>query len=223
METVIIQRKANVIKRVLLFSLILIVFWIFVYLITFETAYNDYIERAEEYSQFLKENGKDAIFWYGYGNPLTKANNPNDYAFMQAKTALITCITSSCLLVVLPFCIIVLPNRKTTITVTDKRIYGKMRGGQNVDIPINHVLTVSTIRMNGIAVSTAAGSFRFRMLKNHTLVYKEIRNLIMQKQDPLVENSQDLVESLKRYNELLDAGMITQEEFDKKRKELLKL
>lgn len=41
--------------------------------------------------------------------------------------------------------------------------------------------------------------------------------------EPIKEDSEDDIQKLKSYKELLDTGVITQEEFDKKKKELLGL
>ena len=115
------------------------------------------------------------------------------------------------------------------LTVTDKRIYGKVAFGKRVDLPVDSVSAIATISLlKGVAVSTSSGKISFIVMKNADEIYKVINDLIIarqsQKSAPTqITMSQSNADELKKYKELLDNGIITQEEFDAKKKQLLGL
>ena len=113
------------------------------------------------------------------------------------------------------------------LTVTNKRIYGKVAWGKRVDLPIDSVSAIATIRiLKGISISTSSGRISFCVIKNVDEIYEVINKLLMERQQGK-NNSSDIatdeVELLKKYKELLDNGIITKEEFDSKKKQLLGL
>ena len=121
-----------------------------------------------------------------------------------------------------------------TITVTDKRIYGRLAFGKRVDLPIDFVTSVAKIQgLKGIAVLSSSKKRKFLLIKNVNEIYNEINNLLIERQrkqysvvatiptnTQTINNSPDDLIKLK---ELLDEGIITQEEFDAKKKQLLGL
>ena len=117
------------------------------------------------------------------------------------------------------------------ITVTNKRVYGVTAWNKRVDLPLNQISAVSTSWLKGIAVGTSSGRIVFKAIENYIDVHKEITSLLAAKQDTPVAPSatikqeipQSNAEELKKYKELLDMGVITQEEFDAKKKQLLGL
>ena len=53
------------------------------------------------------------------------------------------------------------------LTVTDKRIYGKVAWGKRIDLPVDSVSAIATIRiLKGVSVSTSSGRISFRVIKN---------------------------------------------------------
>ena len=121
--------------------------------------------------------------------------------------------------------------RSYELTVTDKRIYGKVAWGKRVDLPVDSVSATESLRfLNGVSVSTSSGRISFRALKNADAIYKAINDLLIERQQeksksaPIIEAPKsDEADQLKKYKELLDSGVITQEEFDAKKKQLLGL
>ena len=121
--------------------------------------------------------------------------------------------------------------RSYELTVTDKRIFGKVAWGKRVDLPVDSVSATASLRfLNGVSVSTSSGRISFRALKNADAIYQVINNLLIERQQekskpaPVVESPKsDEDDQLKKYKELLDSGVITQEEFDAKKKQLLGL
>lgn len=115
------------------------------------------------------------------------------------------------------------------LTVTDKRIYGKIAFGKRVDLPVDSVSATATVSLlKGVAVSTSSGKIKFLVMKNAEEIYKVLNTLIIERQSqknaqPQIITSQSNAEELKKYKELLDSGIISQEEFDAKKKQLLGL
>ena len=121
--------------------------------------------------------------------------------------------------------------RGNELTVTDKRIYGKVSWGKRVDLPVDSISATSTISIfKGVSVSTSAGRISFLGIENVYEVYNAINNLLIERQhQKVVPNvittvpQSDEADQLKKYKDLLDNGVITQEEFDAKKKQLLGL
>ena len=113
------------------------------------------------------------------------------------------------------------------ITVTDKRVYGKAAFGKIVDLPFDKISSVGTCFPKGIVVATSSGVIKFWLLLNQEEVYTAISDLLKERQEKQVsvgvikESSE--ADELKKYKDLLDSGVISQEEFDAKKKQLLGL
>ena len=119
--------------------------------------------------------------------------------------------------------------RKMKIVVTDKRVYGQTAFGKQVDLPFDSISAISKSIFKGIAVATSSGRIRFLLISNNEEIYKTISDLLIARQqtrqDKIQEpiNNTSTAEELKQYKELLDSGVITQEEFEAKKKQLLGL
>lgn len=74
-------------------------------------------------------------------------------------------------------------------------------------------------------VLLCGGMFKYKGVNTYSAeIAEKIRQaLVAYKANPTNRKSSDTVEELKRYKELLDTGIITQEEFDTKKKQLLAL
>lgn len=119
---------------------------------------------------------------------------------------------------------------KIEITVTDKRVYGKTVFGKRVDLPMDSVSAVAARWPKGIAVATSSGKIAFLMIKNRDEIHRAISELLVERQTnqpatPTItqEVSQSNADELKKFKELFDAGIITEEEFNTKKKQLLGL
>lgn len=118
------------------------------------------------------------------------------------------------------------------IVVTDKRVYGVSSFGKHVDLPFDSVSAVGTSWLKGIAVGTSSGKINFLGISNRDEVYEEIKKLLSNRQSKEVKattpitnitQEQSSADELKKFKDLLDSGIITQEEFDAKKKQLLGL
>ena len=101
----------------------------------------------------------------------------------------------------------------------------------------NHLLntsaTSSIALFKGVSVATSSGKISFLLIKNANEVYTELNNLVINRQSEkteskhteIIKETQPLsnADELKKYKDLLDQGIITQEEFDAKKKQLLDL
>lgn len=111
--------------------------------------------------------------------------------------------------------------------VTDKRVFGKAAFGKIVDLPLDKISSVGTCFPKGIIVATSSGKIKFWLLSNQTEVYEAISILLKERQTKtdvvgIIKESGG-ADELKKFKDLLDSGVITQEEFDAKKKQLLGL
>ena len=117
------------------------------------------------------------------------------------------------------------------LTVTDKRIYGTVGWGKRVDLPVDSVSATATISLlKGVSVSTSSGRISFLVIKNADEIYKTMSDLLIERQQKKTVAAAEAnipgnneAEQLKKLKELLDCGVITKEEFDAKKKQLLGL
>lgn len=116
------------------------------------------------------------------------------------------------------------------MVVTDKRIYGRVAWGKRVDLPVDSITATSTLRvLKGVSVSTASGKIKFLLIKNANEMYEKINNILIERQNEKptdsisAENKVESFDDLIKLKELLDMGVITQEEFDAKKKQMLGL
>lgn len=119
---------------------------------------------------------------------------------------------------------------KIELVVTDKRVYGKTSFGKRVDLPLDSISAVGISLMKTIAVTTASGAIKFGLIANSGEVHDKITSLLVKRQGqekqlkiteekPVNSNLDDL----RTIKDLLDLGIITQEEFDKKKRQILDL
>lgn len=119
---------------------------------------------------------------------------------------------------------------KCEICVSDKRVFGKAAFGKHVDLPLDSISAVGSGWPRGIAVATSSGRVAFLGIKNYDEIHRCISNLLIERQSkatPVTTIKQEIPQSnadeLKKYKDLLDSGVISQEEFDTKKKQLLGL
>ena len=118
---------------------------------------------------------------------------------------------------------------KSKIVVTNKRVYGCAAYGRRVDLPVD---AISSVGIGGafsrISVATSNGFINFYLMANSNEIHRVISDLVVNRQSQPKEVVQQVINQtsaseLKEYKELLDSGVISQEEFDAKKKQLLGL
>ena len=119
---------------------------------------------------------------------------------------------------------------KTSITVTNTRVYGKVFLNKRVDLPLDMISAVSTCALKGIGVATSSGHIHFRLIENNLEIHEAITKLLSERQGQSSKSSVQVqpqntnnIDQLKSLKELLDSGVISQEEFDAKKKQILGL
>ena len=117
---------------------------------------------------------------------------------------------------------------KCALTVTNRRVTGKASFGKSVDLPLKQISAVSLGGCKSISVATSSGKLHFWFIKNREEVHTALNDIIGKVQvetayTPYNTPSAGSADELKKYKDLLDAGVISQEEFDAKKKQLLGL
>ena len=118
---------------------------------------------------------------------------------------------------------------KCSLTVTNRRVTGKASFGKAVDLPLNQISAVGLGIFSRITVATSSGRIHFWYIENREEVHSALTEIIgkIQVEDVYSQNNskatQNTADELKQFKELLDSGVITQEEFDAKKKQLLGL
>ena len=113
------------------------------------------------------------------------------------------------------------------LIITDKRVYGKATFGKRVDLPIDSISAVGTSSLWGIDIGTSSGRIHFKLIKNKNEIHSVLSGLLMDRQqkpkNTIVQNTTSNADELEKFKELLDKDIITKEEFDAKKKQLLGL
>ena len=122
---------------------------------------------------------------------------------------------------------------KIQIVVTDKRVYGRTAFGKQVDLPLDSISAIGTGMFSSIAVATSSGKITFWGISNRDEIHKAISGLLQSRQSGnkkeaaavthITQQAQSSADELKKYKDLLDSGVISQEEFEAKKKQLLGL
>ncbi len=121
---------------------------------------------------------------------------------------------------------------KSSVTVTNMRVYGVLRGKKRVDLPIDSITAFAGVRENGIAITTSSGKIRFNFIKNRDDIADALISLITERQSKKAETKNNEpdngpvlsnADEIRKYKNLLDEGIITQEDYDAKKKQLLGL
>lgn len=125
--------------------------------------------------------------------------------------------------------IMILAYSKVSLTVTDKRVFGTAAWSKRVDLPFDMISAVATGFADGIAVSTSSGRIQFKCIKNNKEIHAEISKLLLERQSNKAEKVErpaapaSVADELSKMNDLLEKGIITHEEFEAKKKQLLGL
>lgn len=130
--------------------------------------------------------------------------------------------------------------RRSMLVITDKRAFGVVankhiwRGSQRVDLPLDSISAVSAYRRTALKISTSSGVILFSMIKNRDEMHSVLSKLLVDRQttnntfdikSASEENNSNESEAdeLAKFKKLLDDGVITQEEFDAKKKQIFGL
>ena len=216
MEKVLITSKRYNTKKILLgFFIVAIIVFIPFYSISFKHCVDFYngLVGSEFSTGYLEET---------YGSPFI-------YAFLNAMYYMSAIVGAIATVVIIIVGIIVyLCLSKIELTVTDKRVYGKAIFGRHVDLPLDKISAVGLAWPKAISVATSSGRVTFFEIINRDEIYECINNLLIERQGKAKneETKQEIhhvsgADELKKYKDLLNEGIITQEEFEAKKKQIL--
>jgi len=121
---------------------------------------------------------------------------------------------------------------KCSLTITNKRVFGQAAFGKRVDLPFDMISATAAGTFNSISIATASGKISFWLLSNRNDILEVISKQLIERQgkEKIISTTtikqeipQSNADELKKFKDLLDSGIISQEEFDAKKKQLLGL
>ena len=224
----------KIIKLLLIVGIIISIFLMFSSILSYARVYKNHEHNEKCYKSEYKED-----FYYDdlceslklYKMYCLVARNDNVLEYIFYNIDEIACLTVCPIGIssLIGFFIYFITHGYELI-ITNNKITGKVHLIKKVDLPIDSISAIAIINfLKGIEISTSSGKIYFIFIKNVEEIYKIINNLLLERQSKNIDssikniNNSDGTEQIKKYKELLDTGIITQEEFDKKKKELLNL
>ena len=171
-------------------------------------------------------------YWYGYYKTETDLGYSLAFSGYNGSGGALTCFIIACATFLFGaiISIVYLVHRACEITVTEKNVRGKAIFGKEVVLPIYMVSAYSTRSfLSTIAVATSSGLTKFALIENYVEIGNVLSKMINERQDstaksePTVEAKTSNMDDILKLKNLLDQGIITQEEFDAKKKQLLGL
>lgn len=109
------------------------------------------------------------------------------------------------------------------LTVTNLRVHGKIRH-KDINLPLDMISHID-LSGNTLVITTASGAIKCACCTNAQAVYSAISELLKERASTKSSfgGGASVPEELMEYKKLLDCGVITQEEFEAKKKKLLGL
>ena len=118
----------------------------------------------------IPKNGDESDYWF-YQASLTMGWP--QAAARHAKIALAIGIPSFIAALLLFFA------SNCSITLTDKKVFGKASFGKHVSIPLSSITSVSMKALNGLSISTFSGNVIFRGISNKEKFFNTISQLLI--------------------------------------------
>lgn len=124
---------------------------------------------------------------------------------------------------------VLVTGKNSKIIVTDKRVYGVAKFNARVDIPLDSVSSISTIDfVNGVSIASSSGFIKFWFIYNSKEIHKVMSDLLISRNSSInasiaPKNEMNNFEDIIKLKELLDKNLISQEEYEIKKKQILGL
>ena len=122
---------------------------------TMRTAYGEIV--IPSYTRFFGEE---------YGNMI-------EFFFGEGPISVFVIVLAGLVLLFASLFVFLKKNR-STITVTDKRVFGRSSFGKQIDLPVSQISALSRSGRDSIVVSTPAGKTPFYLIANREDVYDAI-------------------------------------------------
>jgi len=226
MEERVIVKSKSAKRKVLLRSLVLALIFLIVIMVSTERYYEeiDSHENTWQHQQAVGAGHEDDLFYETYKRMGYLECDVCENLESEMRKEVLLAEVSAILIVLIPWLLF----RKYELTVTNERIYGKASFGRFVEIPIESVTGVTSSEfLKLVTVSAYGGKTRFWCISNSNAIYIAISDLLMERRNAVKEEqdtqSSALTEKIKEYQELLLNGVITEEEYEEKRKQILGL
>ena len=115
--------------------------------------------------------------------------------------------------------------KKMELLVNDDSIVAKKKNGQNIEFLLKDIKSVETTKTSGLIITGTGIKYKINQITNGEEIKTTIMDMLakMPKAEAAVVVPTSDAQNIKEYKELLDAGIISQEEFDAKKKQLLGL
>ena len=119
--------------------------------------------------------------------------------------------------------------KNNEITLTNYKITGKYNGQLSLNIPIDSVSSVTKGPMGSLCITCAGNNYYIRFVSNRDLFCSKLNELLNTRTQQVLQgvthavNQQSNYDEIAKLKQLLDNGIITQEEFETKKKQLLGL
>lgn len=213
-ENVVIKGK---IKKNML-AIAILVIGIIAGLLSFVFAYDTY------------QNGEDYMY-YGFGikslEPYWAMYNKNFSDFYTAEffNQAYGYMLIFNILAIIIYVVLKLFTERCEITVNKSSVYGTLARGKKIEIPLNQITAMHKCPFSGISLTALSGVYKFYLIENRESVIKELSHLLASPNSEHAEHQEStetqVIEQLIKLKELVDAGVLTQEEFDEKKRKLL--
>jgi len=115
---------------------------------------------------------------------------------------------------------------KFELIIADGKVVGKTLFGKRVDLPISQISVAGTGIFNRVSIATSSGYINFYGVINQSEVFSTISELLLKRQEETKTSHkapESVSDELKKLKDLLDSDIITKEEFEAKKKQLLGL
>ena len=228
-EGCISQKAKNIFKGIIIALLIIAIIFIIVHYIDVKNAAFD---RCFNYHHSQYYDNYMCYRCYEYLGSYDKAV---DHFFQEHSISYfyhVVYFVFGCvfLLFAIIFSLIYLSVSRSNIIITNENISGRTFWGKKVVLPIHMVSSYSISKFfSVIAVSSASGFVKFPFIKNYEEIGSVLQKLLNERQKNtetnkslfINKNNSNNLDDLKKLKELLDNGIISQEEFETKKKQLL--
>ena len=159
-----------------------------------------------------------------YGTEYLKYNTVSRFINDQSKYAFMVYGELGAVLLLIIFYLIYFIDSRKNMEISSDTITCKKGNKVVKQIPIDEVKAVNLISKKGIRIKGNGLNYKLNSVKNAEELKKAIMDKISCTEcENNVTRIQSEAELLKKYKDLLDSGIISQEEFEAKKKEILKL
>ena len=119
--------------------------------------------------------------------------------------------------------------KNNEVILTNYTITGTYKRQLSLNIPIDSVSSVAKGRMGSLLITCAGNSYNITFVDNRDLFCSKLSELLNQRTQQALKggypaaNQQSNYDEIAKLKQLLDSGILTQEEFDAKKKQILGL